>query len=241
MERKKQIHIFSAGGKIVETFKCAVKEYHISRVIVFIEIFESKVDQPEIEGAIESLGKLAKNNGIDFDIVKVPGNNLDGVMEAIVKLKSSFPEDCFYFNLTGGRKVLALYLYTIAIWLDGVPYYVDLSKNILEFKIPKIKRETLRGNPNLEKILFIVSSKQEKSKSEVRFTEVYEELAATYQPLERIVRRGNYKLSRGTFSKWVRVLIENNLLTEDFVKDNHKIKCLRVTRDGIFALKFYNE
>ena len=238
---KEQIHIYTSGKNIAETFKSSVKKYHIDRIIVFNEILDNEEDHPEIENAVESLGKKAKDNGIDFKTVKVHGNNMEEVIETMVKLKDQFPEDCFYFNLTGGRKVLALYLYTMAIWLDGFPYYVDLSGDIIEFNIPRIKRETLRGNPNLVKILQIVSEKQEGSKADVRNSDVYEELSESYQPSERTARKGNYKLSRGTFSKWIRILIENQLLSENFSDDNHKSKYLSVTRDGIFALRFFRE
>jgi hypothetical protein len=241
MERKSQTHIFSGGEKIVETFKSAVKEYHIDRVVVFSEILESEGGQHNIDKAIESLGQMARVNGIDFDRIKVIGNNMEEVMDAIVRLKNLYPEDSFYFNLTGGRKVLALYLYTMAIWIDGIPYYVDISGNILEFKIPKIRRETLRANLNLVKILQIVSNKGEKSNSKAKFSEVYEEIASIYQPLERTLRKGNYKLPMGTFSKWVRVLIENNLIEEGYIEGSHKNKYLEITTDGIFALKFFNE
>jgi hypothetical protein len=44
----------------------------------------------------------------------------------------------------------------------------------------------------------------------------------------------------GTFSKWVRLLIERKLLQEQFVENNHKSKMLSITQDGIFAVKFFN-
>ena len=52
---------------------------------------------------------------------------------------------------------------------------------------------------------------------------------------------GNYKLQRGTFSKWVRFLIDNKLLEEKYNEDNHKNKFLNITPDGIFAVKFFRK
>lgn len=239
--KKEQIHIYSPGKNIGETFKAAVKKYHIDRIIVFKEILENEKSGDDIEKAINDLRTKAGNNGIEFEITKVRGNSMEEVMENILRLRDQFPDDSFFFNLTGGRKVLALYLYTMAIWLDGFPYYVDISGDIIEFSIPKIHREILRGNPNLVKILSIIYKKQEVLETMIKNADVYEELAKSYQPSEKSNRKGNYKLSRGTFSKWIRLLIENQLISENFVENNHKSKFLSISRDGIFALRFFRE
>ena len=42
----------------------------------------------------------------------------------------------------------------------------------------------------------------------------------------------------GTFSKWVRTLIENGLLEERYYPDQYKRKLLSITHDGMFTLKF---
>lgn len=239
--KKEQIHIYSPGKNIGETFKAAVKKYHIDRIIVFKEILENDKSGDDIENAIEDLRTKARNNGIEFDITKVHGNSMEEVMENIVRLRDQYPSDSFYFNLTGGRKVLALYLYTMAIWLDGFPYYVDISGDIIEFSIPRIHREILRSNPNLVKILSIIYNIQKTPEAMIKNADVYEELAKSYQPSEKSNRKGNYKLSRGTFSKWIRLLIENQLISENFMDNNHKSKFLSITRDGIFALRFFKE
>ncbi len=244
INEKKQIHIFSPGKNIGETYKVAVKQYSISSIIVFTNK-ENNTDKnnrneriDEINNALKNLQDRANEIGIDFQKVAVSEDNINDVMENVFKLRDEFPQAQFYFNLTGGGKVLALNLFTSAIWVGGLPYYVDKNDRIIEFSIPRISPAELQKNRNLLKILEIVNDSRERSEKYVKFTEVYDKLAVYYRSHNNIDNDGRYKLPRGTFSKWVRKLIDDGLLYEEYIKDNHKSKCLNITKDGEFALIF---
>jgi hypothetical protein len=244
--KKKQFHIFSAGKNIGETYKVAVKNYSIDRIIVFVEIPNNRKNSPDTESineilkALKDLEVQANQIGIEFLQIKVFENDINDVMEQVFKLRDEYPDASFYFNLTGGRKVLALNLFTTAIWIGGFPYYIDINGGKIEFNIPRIAPEELQNNRNLLKILGIVHDSTTNIEKYVKVSDVYDALARNYEPPNNINNNGRYKLPRGTLSKWIRKLIENGLLTEEYLGNNHKSKYLTITRDGEFALIFFS-
>ena len=236
---QEKIHVFSSGKSMAETFKSAVNKFSIDRIVVFDEVSDDIKSRKEIASAMDELRKISSNIGIKFDIVKIGESSLGDVRDNVIKLTRDH-RCSMYFNLTGGRKVLALNLFTMALWVNGNPYYVDKSGKIIELSIPRIHAEELTGNPNLVKILSIVNSEQEKYGGSIKNSDVYRIAAAEYRPSKKLQEGGNSRLQMGTFSKWVRLLIERKLLQEQFVENNHKSKMLSITQDGIFAVKFFN-
>lgn len=236
---QEKIHVFSSGKSMVETFKPAVNKFSIDRVVVFDEASDDIKGRKEIASAMDELRKLCSEIGIMFDVVKIGESSMDDVRDNVIKLTRD--HQCkLFFNLTGGRKILALYLFTMALWVDGNPYYVDRSGKIIELSIPRIHADELAGNPNLVKILTIVNSEQERNGGPIRNSDVYRIAADEYRPSKKLQEGGNSRLQMGTFSKWVRLLIERKLLQEQFVENNHKSKMLSITQDGIFAVKFFS-
>ena len=235
---QERIHVFSSGKSMVETFKSAVNKYSIDRIVVFDEVSDDIKGRKEIAVAIDELRRLSSEIGINFGTVSIQESNMDDVRDNVIKLTKNYKCKLF-FNLTGGRKILALYLFTMALWVNGDPYYVDRSGKVIELSIPRVHAEELDNNQNLAKILSIVNREQEKYGKPVRNSDVFRMAAAEYRPSKRLKEGGNSRLQMGTFSKWVRLLIERNLLNEQFVENNHKSKMLTITQDGIFAVKFF--
>ncbi len=234
---RENIHVFSSGKNIAETFKSAVKKFSIDKIVVFDEVLDDKQSREEIVSAINELRKISNEIGIKFVTVQIEENSMDDVRENVIKL--TIDSKCkLFFNLTGGRKLLALNLFTMALWVNGDPYYVDRTGKIIELSIPRIHADELKGNPNLINILSIVYREHEKNGGTVRNSDVYRIAATEYRPSKKLKESGNSKLHMGTFSKWVRLLVESNLLQEQFVENNHKSKMLSITEDGVFAVKF---
>ena len=233
-----RIHVFSSGKSMVETFKSAVNKYSIDRIVVFDEVSDDIKGRKEIAVAIDELRRLSSEIGINFGTVSIQESNMDDVRDNVIKLTKNYKCKLF-FNLTGGRKILALYLFTMALWVNGDPYYVDRSGKVIELSIPRVHAGELDNNQNLAKILSIVNREQEKYGKPVRNSDVFRIAAAEYRPSKRLKEGGNSRLQMGTFSKWVRLLIERKLLNEHFVENNHKSKMLTITQDGIFAVKFF--
>ena len=235
---QERIHVFSSGKSMVETFKSAVNKYSIDRIVVFDEVSDDIKGRKEIAVAIDELRRLSSEIGINFGTVSIQESNMDDVRDNVIKLTKNYKCKLF-FNLTGGRKILALYLFTMALWVNGDPYYVDRSGKVIELSILRVHAEELDNNQNLAKILSIVNREQEKYGKPIRNSDVFRMAAAEYRPSKRLKEGGNSRLQMGTFSKWVRLLIERNLLNEQFVENNHKSKMLTMTQDGIFAVKFF--
>ena len=235
---QERIHVFSSGKSMVETFKSAVNKYSIDRIVVFDEVSDDIKGRKEIAVAIDELRRLSSEIGINFGTVSIQESNMDDVRDNVIKLTKNYKCKLF-FNLTGGRKILALYLFTMALWVNGDPYYVDRSGKVIELSIPRVHAEELDNNQNLAKILSIVNREQEKYGKPIRNSDVFRMAAAEYRPSKRLKEGGNSRLQMGTFSKWVRLLIERKLLNEQFVENNHKSKMLTITQDGIFAVKFF--
>ncbi len=235
---QEKIHVFSSGKSMVKTFKSAVNKYSIDRIVVFDEVSDDVKGRKEIIGAIDELRKLSGEIGINFDTINIQESDMDDVRDNVIKLTRN--HNCkLFFNLTGGRKILALYLFTMALWVNGDPYYVDRSGKIIELSIPRIHADELYNNQNLVKILSIVHREEEKYGRPIRNSDVFRIAAAEYRPSKKLKEGGNSRLQMGTFSKWVRLLIDRKLLDEQFVENNHKSKMLSITQDGIFAVKFF--
>jgi hypothetical protein len=243
-KKKEEIHIFSAGENIINTFKVAKKKFHIDQIMVFKEQMEGSKnnrDDEAIENAIKELRNRSKEDDIKFSEEKVKGNDMDDVMEKIVRIKKEHAGDSFYFNLTSGRKVLALYLYTMAIWLDGIPYYVDKSQDVIRFEIPKIQREVLMKNSEYVKILRIVYDATRGYDEQIKYMDVFAKLETDFNTTAKTRNGEVRKLIMGTFSKWIRELTDRELLNEKYRDKNHKVKYLEITDNGIYALKFYRD
>ena len=112
-----------------ETFKTALKNYSISSVIVFRETSadgksNNKIED-EINKATSEMRGTAENLGISFEVKYVRQNDISDVRDQVLNLTKEYNNGKFFFNLTHGRKILPLFLLTMAVWLDGIPYYID--------------------------------------------------------------------------------------------------------------------
>ena len=243
-KEKEEVHIFSAGESIVKTFRVANKRFHIDRIIVFREQMEApeKGEQlKKIESAIKELRDITKVDDIKYSEEKIRENDLEDLMEKMFRIKKEHEGDSFYFNLTGGRKVPALYLYTMAIWLDGLPYYVDMSGKVIQFEIPKIQREVLIKKPQYVNILRIVYDGTKDANKQIKYIEVFKKLESEFKTRRKTQNSEEAELRMGTFSKWIRELTDRELLDEMYKDHNHKVKYLGITNNGIYALKFYRD
>jgi len=234
-----QVHIISAGKGMNETFKTALKMYSIGSVIVFTEISadgkESKKDEEDINKAVSEVRQIAENLAISFEIKHVRPNDITDVRDQVLNLNKEYNNAKFFFNLTHGRKVLPLYLLTMAVWLDGTPYYIDREQNVIEFNIPRMHAEEIASNKNFFTMLGILHENSEVGGGWVKYKDVYAEISKKYESKRGEKSGRPEKLSMGTYSKWVRRLVEVHLIEQKFVDDSHKQKQLRLTGDGTFT------
>lgn len=238
-----QVHIISAGSGMNETFKTALKNYSIDSVVVFQESNEeetsSKEDKREIDLAIEKLRGTARELDIKFDLKRVRTNDMNDARDKVLAITREYRNGRFFFNLTHGRKLLPLYLLVMALWIDGIAYYIDRSQKVIEINMPRMHAEEVLSNRNLFNILQILFKSSSNSDPWLKYRDVYAEISESYVS-DRQGKGGRRKrLGMGTFSRWVRRLIDSGLIEERFEDGSQKQKLLKLTGDGEFSYMIY--
>ncbi len=240
-----QVHIISAGSGMNETFKTALKKYSISSVIVFRETSadgkgNNKIEE-EINKATSEMRSTAENLDISFEVKHVRQNDISDVRDQTLNLTKEHNNGKFFFNLTHGRKVLPLFLLTMAVWLDGTPYYIDKEQEVIEINIPRMHAEEIASNKNFFSMLKILHEHSNKGERWVRYKDAYAEISKIYVSNKDGKGGRSEKLSMGTYSKWVRRLVEAHLLEQKFEDGSYKQKVLRLTGDGTFTFMFLKD
>ncbi len=238
-----QIHIISEGKGMNDTFKHVLKHYRVDSIVIVREKHdESRSDSKEekdIDTASKELFATAKVLDLFIKEIRVSPNDINAIRNEIMKLKEEHKDSDFLFNLTHGKKVIPLHLFTMAVWIDGRPYYVEKDGKILEFNIPRMHADEMNDNENLYSILAILHGNAREPGKGMRFGDLFYKLSEKYVP-PRPVKGGRLpKLSKGTVSKWVRRLIESNLIREEFEDGSYKNKLLYMMNDGEFAYEFF--
>jgi hypothetical protein len=237
-----QIHIISEGKGMNDTFNHVMKNYRVDGIVIVREKHdESRPDPKEkdIDTASKNLFETAERFKIFFKEIRVPPNDINAVRNEILKLKEEHGDADFLFNLTHGKKVIPLYLFTMAVWIDGKPYYVEKNGEILEFNIPRMHADEMNENENLYSILSILHEYAGKSGRGMGFGDLYYKLSERYVPSRPVKEGRPPRLSKGTVSKWVRTLVESHLARAEFEDGSYKRKMLYLTNDGEFSYEFY--
>lgn len=239
-----QVHIISAGKGMNETLKIALRRYSISSVIVFRESSEDRNSNrkiQEINDAESKMRETAKILGISFEVKSVMQNDMNDVRDKVLSLTKKYKNVKFFFNLTHGRKILSFYLLTMAVWLDGTPYYIDENGNLIEFRMPKMHVDEIFSNKNFFRILQILHDSSVKEAGWSRYKDIYEETSIGYKSKKNVKGGRSEKLSMGAYSKWVRRLVETHMIEEKFKEGSNKSKVLRLTDDGTFTYMFLKD
>lgn len=239
---RNQVHIVSAGKGMNETFKTALREFNIGSIVVFREEASKGKTAKETEEAIDratsEMRRVAGEIGISFSVKKVKQNNMNDVRDKVLMLTQEFPDGEFYFNLTHGRKILPLFLLTMAVWLDGSPYYIDLEQQVTRISIPRMHGAEIAANPNYMVILRALFENKNGDSNTMRYRDLYSEVSKRFIQNKNAGAGRPGKLHMGTFSKWIRRLIESELIDQKFEDGSYKKKTLGITSDGEFTYKF---
>ncbi len=183
----------------------------------------------------------AENLDISFEVKHVRQNDISDVRDQTLNLTKEHNNGKFFFNLTHGRKVLPLFLLTMAVWLDGTPYYIDKEQEVIEINIPRMHAEEIASNKNFFSMLKILHEHSNKGERWVRYKDAYAEISKIYVSNKDGKGGRSEKLSMGTYSKWVRRLVEAHLLEQKFEDGSYKQKVLRLTGDGTFTFMFLKD
>lgn len=242
--RRPQIHIISEGRSMNDTFKYVLKRYRVDGIVIVREKHdESRPDskgEMDIDNAYRELAGTAEILDVPIEEIRVPSNDISAVRNEILKIREEHKDADFFFNLTHGKKVIPLYLFTMALWIDGKAYYVEKNGEILEFNIPRMHADEMSENENLYSILSILHGTGAGLGRGMRFGDLYYKLSEKYVPSRPFKGGRPPSLSKGTVSKWVRRLVGSNLIREEFEYGSHKNKLLYLTNDGEFSYEFFS-
>ena len=242
------IHVISAGASIHKTFPVAVNELSgATKAYIIVEdrVYEdSKKEEiqemrEKIRGSINELKKIAGpfvKNGIYEK--RISEDTLEFVRDAVIDIYSNNQNAKFFFNVSGGTKLLSIGLFMMALWIDANPYIVDQDSLIRKLSIPKILIKDLTKNPN--RVLILEILKEQKSKKLLR-TDLLNKMKKDYIP----IRDGRNKkkkrnLTQGGFDSLTKSLIEWGFISEAYTEGSKKLKEYFLTPDGEFTLNFVN-
>jgi hypothetical protein len=239
VEERQHVHIISAGESIHKTFPKAIHEFKMNKAIIIVE------DNVFYDGAgghstliiqsIDEVKKTADKLEIAFEIKRIPDISLKNIRNAVLEIFNDQTNAIFYFNITGGTKVLSNGLFMMSIWIEGTTYHVGESGQLQILTIPKIHTENITKNSNYIFILEILTNSKDK---EILLKNLYSTMKDAYKPLREENKKLKRTLSRGTLSKWIYDLISWGLVSEEYVENSRKEKKIKITDDGIFTLKY---
>jgi hypothetical protein len=251
MVEKDKIHIMSAGAHVHNTFPVAV--YNIApatEVYVIVEkrVYEDSNDPDtqkrrlEIRESIEKLKEIAipfVKKGVHE--VKIEEDTLDHIRDAVFDTYKKNPDAQYYFNVSGGTKILSIGLFMMALWIEANPYHVDMENKAKTISIPKVHIENFQSNPNRVTILKILDKQRssdnvEKVKKLPRI-KLKEKLSKEYIPI-RDKNRAKRELTDGVFNSLTKDLLNWGLIHERHTEGSKKEKEYVLTSDGEFTLKF---
>lgn len=145
------IHILTAGGNVDKGIQKILKHYTVNRYILVTE-----ENPPEdVVASIEKVRDVCESAlDIPVDVIEYRKQNLGDLMEHVVGIRKQYPDAKLYFNVTFGRKDVAIMTFMGALWLDGVGYYLPNEfEKPLEFPTPKMPISTLAKNKLYQRIL----------------------------------------------------------------------------------------
>lgn len=146
------IHILTAGENVDKVYQTIFPHYKVSKFILLTE-----AEQPDnVIASIEKMKRGCKESGIPVEIIENEKENIAQLMESIIRLRNKYPveEAVFYFNVTSGRKDMAIMAFIGSLWTSGIGYYLPKElKEPLELPAPQMPLDKLQSNKLFQKIL----------------------------------------------------------------------------------------
>jgi DNA-binding HxlR family transcriptional regulator len=219
------IHILTAGENLHNIYKKLYRqEWGIDRVIIL-----SEEDEPErVTKSINQVKNECTDDGISFEILSFEKGNHANLMEKVIGIRKQYPapEAKLFFNITSGRKDIAIMTFIGSLWTNGIGYYIP-EDSIKPFILPapRLPLERLQNNEFYQRILQELEKESDINQSNLR---------------NRIkVNPNNHKdLSAQTLSLAVEVLEEAGLIQKQ--RHNRETR-LSLTLAGKVAISVLRE
>jgi hypothetical protein len=271
MDRKEHVHIISAGEKIHTAYPAIFRTLPtITRTYVLADntVYELS-SNPEVEkerlavrNAVAVTKEISASLSIPFSRETVFPPVYSSVRTILTKIHRECPGARFTFDLSGGSKSLCMALFAFSLWLDGEVYSAFDKKTPWGIPLPERSVRILLANPNYQTILAILlragGKTVETTHSEwVSRQYIFKQLWSVYvqsrtkkikpdnppvQPVKyKRGRKPATELTQGTFSDFMRALVDAGLVNEKTATDTSRQKVYRITDGGEIAFRFFSD
>lgn len=156
------IHVLTPGENVFNIYLKISRHFPLSEIILLKED-ESDL---KIEKSITETQKDCEKRDLPCTIVPFRKNDFEDLLEKILDLHRNYQKRGepfnLYFNITAGKKDVAIMTFMGSLWVDGIGYY--LTKEMREpimFPVPKVSLGQLGQNKLHCKILELLSEKRE--------------------------------------------------------------------------------
>lgn len=232
------VHIMSAGEGLVGTFPIALRHYQMDKVIVITDVKERSskdAKTQKVVQAIKNIVQMANAVKLEITVIEVDELSIGEIMAKFIDVYANCPDDHYFFNVTGGKKPLALGLFMASVWVGGTCYYVnegDDERAVQELKVPRMHLNDVRSNPNYESFLVMLDEK-----GEMDLKMAFSLMQERYMPMRSPAGITKRSFSRPTMTKWLRQLNDWGLIEINQGK-NQREKVVALSDEGKFTARF---
>ena len=154
------IHVLTPGVNVFNVYLKISKCYSISEIVLLKE--EDTIS--DIEESIAETERDCAKRDLPCTIVTFRKNDYENLLEKILDIRRQYQKGekpfKFYFNVTAGRKDLAIMAFMGSLWVDGIGYYLTREMDEpIEFPVPRVSLAQLEHNQLHRRILELLSEK----------------------------------------------------------------------------------
>jgi hypothetical protein len=265
------IHIISAGENIHTAYPAIFRTLPtITRTFVLADnsVYELS-SNPEVEKgrvaireAVAAVKEISVTLSIPFSRELVFQPVYPSVRDKVTKIHRTHPGARFTFDISGGSKPLSNALFAVSTWLEGDVYSAFDQKTPRSIPLPKRSVRTMLANSNYQMILAILLRTGKRNAGVVPAEWVsrqyiFKQLFPFYvpsrtkkakpddPPMQPVKFRKGRKpaagLTHGTFSDFMRALVDAELVDEVVSKEISREKMFRITESGEIAFRFFSD
>lgn len=159
------IHVITAGASIYQVYLKIDSFYPVSKIIIIKEMTIPDHIEEEIQKVRDDCALRKKT----CELIVIENQKYDLLMEQLIQLKKTHEDDSFFFNITPGRKDIAIMTFIASLWMDGIGYYwPDELESPFEFPIPKIPIRELSKNKLHVRILQELIDRKRSNQNTIR-------------------------------------------------------------------------
>jgi DNA-binding transcriptional ArsR family regulator len=154
------VHVLTPGANVFNVYLKISRSYSISEIVLLKEEDAGS----DIEESIVETERDCEKRDIPCTVVTFRKNDYEDLLEKILDLRRQYQKRGkpfkLYFNITAGRKDVAIMAFMGSLWVDGIGYYLTKEMDEpIEFPVPKVSLAQLEQNQLHRRILELLSER----------------------------------------------------------------------------------